>query len=117
MSLIEDIITGGTVKDDFDLDSLSGFKNGVCMIDCGDGKYACNNATTPGPDPMTVDGIACFPDEEEATVYMATPKYGLRGTVVRKTLEEARAIAVSKPAIQALLFMEGSKVKEIMYVR
>jgi hypothetical protein len=98
-----------------DLDDLHGFPESVCLIEVQPGKYAANNGTTPPPDPMVIDGIACFHNEASANAYMKSEK-GISGNVVPKTFQEAREIALSKaPKIKGLFLMVGDHIAAIHY--
>ncbi len=96
-------------------DNLTNFPSRLVLIDLGDGKYAANNAITPAPDAMEVNGIACFINAEEAIIYQEDTKIG--GTLVRKSFSQARDIALSKINIQAIFLMQGTHVIEIHFVR
>ena len=78
------------------------------------GKYAANNATTP--DGEFVDGLACFPDQDDAVAYMGLPK-SLRGSVVSVTFDESREIAKCKACLGALLLFVMGRIVEIHYIR
>lgn len=104
-----------TTEVDETLAADNGFPNNLILIEVEPGKYAANNGTTPGPDPMTVDGIACFETRESARIYMDSEK-GISGEMVDKTFAEAREIALSKaPKINGLLFMVGAHIAAIHY--
>ena len=108
-----------TTLDDNSLDSAMGFEGTMCVIAVGDkddGKYACNNATTPPPDPMEANGLAVFHNKESAEMYMGSLN-GLSGEVVEKTLEECRQIAMGKPRLNALFFMIGPIIVKIHFIR
>ncbi|RYG41636.1 hypothetical protein EON79_20430 [bacterium] len=84
------------------------------MIAVGEGKFAANNATLP--DGQHVDGLACFPSADDATVYMGLLA-GLNGEITGKSFEEARQIAISKPKLQCLLLFVDGKIVEVHWVR
>jgi len=96
------------------LGSVGSFPERVYLLFAGEGKYACNNATTP--DGMIVNGLACFPDPDEATTYMALAA-GLNGEIVSKTFEEAREIAKSKEVLDCLFLFAAGAIVEIHFVR
>lgn len=78
--------------------------------------YGCVNVTPDKNDPSyTVNCLAAFIDEEEATIYKA--KSGLSGTNVTKTFEEARKIAKSKPTIMAIAIQRFGNSHDLHYVR
>lgn len=72
----------------------SGFPEGLILLSLGGNRYAAVNATTSGPDPMTVGLIACFRSDDDCTAFEY--RYGLEGEHVSKTFPEAREIALSK---------------------
>ncbi len=80
----------------------------------GGDKYACNNATAP--DGQRLDGLATFPNPDEATTYMGLLA-GLGGDIVSKSFEEAREIAKSKPVLSCLFLFVGGRIVEIHFVR
>lgn len=104
----------GTQLDESMLEGFGGFPNKLFMISAGDDKYAANNATLP--DGQTIDGLATFPDADEATTYMSLLA-GLSGEIVSKTFEEAREIAVSKPRIMCLFLFVGGRIADLHWVR
>jgi hypothetical protein len=98
------------------LDDLRESKDGVYIIEVSEGKYAANHATTPPPDPMQINGIACFETVASANEYMGALN-GLSGTLRQKSLEEVRKIVEDKPMLQAIFFFVGSHIVGIHYVR
>jgi hypothetical protein len=101
-----------------DNDELGGddsFPDAVIMIELGSGRYAAVNATTKGPDPMTVGLLATFPTEEEADIW--EKKYLLSGNRVNKSFQEAREIAIGKPAIHGLALQTAAHTVAIHWVR
>jgi hypothetical protein len=105
---------GGIVLEEELLGGFGGFPDRLYLISVGDGKYAANNATMS--DGGVVDGLACFPDPDEATTYMGLLA-GLSGEIVSKSFEEAREIAISKPKLNCLLLFSGGRIVEIHFVR
>ena len=95
-------------------DSISNFPDEIYLISVGEGKYACNNATTP--DGMTVNGLSCFPSVDDAISYMAQPGM-LSGDTKRVSFEDAREIAKGKPVLDSLLLWDNSRIVEIHFVR
>jgi len=88
-----------------------------CVIKVAEGKYAANNITTIGPDPMIINGLAVFHNEKSANNYMLNSKTGIKGTVVVRTFDECREIVKQKaPTITALIFMDGVHVKGYFFV-
>jgi hypothetical protein len=68
------------------------------------------------PDGQVINGLATFPSPDDATTYMSLLA-GLSGDIVKKTFEEARQIAISKPVLSCvLLFMDG-RVVDMVFVR
>jgi len=89
------------------------FPDSLYLISVGDGKYAANNVTMGE---TTHNGLAAFPSLDDLTVY-SNLLAGLNGDPVRKTFEEAREIAISKPVLDCiLLFIDGSVV-DVHFVR
>ena len=79
---------------DESLSDDSGFPHGLILLSLGAGRYAAVNATTSGPDPMTVGLIACFRNADDATAFEY--RYNLTGEQETKTFPEAREIALAK---------------------
>lgn len=105
---------GGIILEEFQLEGYGGFPNALYLIGVGEDKYAANNATLP--DGQNVNGLATFPDPDEATTYMGLLA-GLNGKIVAKSFEEAREIAKSKPVISCLFLFVSGKIVEVHYVR
>lgn len=103
-----------TQLDESMLEGFGGFPNALFVIDCGGGRYAANNATLP--DGQTVDGLATFPDADEATTYMGLLA-GLGGEIAKKTFDEAREITVSKPRLMCMFLFAGGKIVDVHWVR
>jgi len=113
MSLISDR-PSGIVFEESELGGYGGFPDKLYLISVGGDKYACNNAT--GSDGSPLDGLATFPDPDEATTYMGLLA-GLGGDIVSKSFEEAREIAKSKPRLNCMFLFVGGHIVEIVYVR
>lgn len=107
-------IPGGIVIEEFELEGYGGFPNQLYLISVGGDRYAANNATLP--DGQNLDGLATFPDPDEATTYMGLLA-GLSGEIVAKSFEEAREIAKSKPRLSCLFLFVGGRIVEVHYVR
>ncbi len=100
-----------------DIDLLGGddsFPDAVIMIDLGGGRFGAVNATTTGPDPMTVGMLAVFATEKEAEIWEGIY---FTGNKVNKTFQEAREIAVSKPNIYGLALQRNGNTAAIHWVR
>jgi hypothetical protein len=104
----------GTTIDESMLEGFGGFPSSLFLISVGGDKYAANNATLP--DGQTVDGLATFPDADEATTYMGLLA-GLNGEIVVKTFDEAREIAVSKPRLMCLFLFVAGRIADVHWVR
>ncbi len=104
----------GTQLDESMLEGFGGFPSKVFLIGMGSDKYAANNATLP--DGQTVDGLATFPDPDEATTYMGLLA-GLSGEIVPKSFEEAREITVSKPRLMCMFLFVGGRIVDVHWVR
>ena len=100
--------------DQLDLEGYGGFPNALYLISVGSGKYAANNATLP--DGQNLNGLAAFPDADEATTYMSLLA-GLNGDIVSKSFEEAREIAKSKPVLSCIFLFVAGKIVDVHYVR
>lgn len=96
------------------LGGFGGFPDKVYLISVGEDKFAANNATLP--DGQSVNGLACFPDPDEATTYMGLLA-GLSGEIVSKTFEEAREIAVRKPILSCLFLFKAGAIADVHWVR
>lgn len=104
----------GTRDDDL-LGGDDSFPAAVVMISLGGGKFAAVNATTTGPDPMTVGLLAVFATEKEAETWETA--YDLSGEHVTKAFDEARDLAVSKPTIYGLGLQQEARTVAIHWVR
>jgi len=113
MSLISDR-PAGIILEESELGGFGGFPDKLYLISVGGDKYACNNATAP--DGQRLDGLATFPDADEATTYMGLLA-GLSGDIVAKTFEEAREIAKSKPVLSCLFLFVAGHIVEIHFVK
>ena len=113
MSQIMDRPGGITLEEDM-LGGFGGFPDKVFVICVGGDKYAANNATLP--DGQNVDGLATFPDPDEATTYMGLLA-GLNGDVQAKTFEEARQIAISKPKLLCLFLFRAGVIADVHWIR
>ena len=113
MSQIMDRPGGITLEEDM-LGGFGGFPDKVFLIHAGGDKYAANNATLT--DGQTVDGLATFPDPDEATTYMGLLA-GLNGDVQAKTFEEARQIAISKPTLKCLFLFRAGVIADVHWIR
>jgi hypothetical protein len=113
MSLINERPSGITL-DEVELGGFGGFPDKLYLISVGGDKYACNNATAS--DGQRLDGLATFPDPDEATTYMGLLA-GLSGEIVSKSFEEAREIAKSKPVLSCMFLFVAGHIVEIHFVR
>lgn len=104
----------GIILEEEELGGFGGFPDKIYLISVGADKYAANNATLP--DGGNINGLACFPDPDEATTYMGLLA-GLSGEIVSKSFEEAREIAKSKPVLSALFLFSAGRIVEVHYVR
>lgn len=107
-----------SVPDAFTLDEVlgenfSGFPNDLYLLSMGDGKYAANNVTMGD---VTHNGLATFPSLDDVTVYTGLLA-GLNGDPVRKTFEEARQIAISKPVLDCVFLFVDGHVADVHFVR
>lgn len=105
---------GGITLFEEELGGFGGFPDSLYLIGMGEGKFAANNATAP--DGTALDGLACFPSPDDATTYMGLLA-GLSGDIVKKSFEEARQIAQSKPKLNCLLLFVAGHIVEIHFVR
>ncbi|MBS1719294.1 MAG: hypothetical protein JST35_02485 [Armatimonadetes bacterium] len=97
-----------------ELGGFGGFPDHLYLIDCGDGKFACNNATMS--DGTVLDGLATFPTPDDAMHYTGLLK-GLNGELVKKSFEEAREIAKGKPRLNCVLLFVAGHIVEVHFVR
>lgn len=104
------------VDDEISFGSDTNLPDNVFVIDAGNDAFAATNFTTPPPDPMSLNGLCIFEDQEEANIFRGTPSIGLKGTVVAKTLDETVAIVKRKPILSALCLMQGCRIRQIQYV-
>ena len=96
------------------LEGYGNFPTTVYLIGMGGDRYAANNATLS--DGQSIDGLATFPDPDEATTYMSLLA-GLSGEIVKKSYEEARNIAISKPRLMCMFLFIGGKIADVQWVR
>lgn len=108
-------IPGLKFEDESQLADDSGFPTSVILIALGGGRYAAVNATTPGPDPMTVGLLATFADETQVTLWQEA--WGLTGDLETMEFERAREIALSKPSIYGLGLQVQGQTAHIHWVR
>lgn len=94
-------------------EGYSQFPGEIYLLSVGDGKYAANNVTIAD---VTHNGLATFPSMDDTIVYTGLLA-GLNGSPVRKTFEEARAIAVSKPTLDCMFLFVDGKIVDIHFVR
>jgi len=104
----------GTILEESMLGGFGGFPDKLFLIGVGGDKYAANNASLP--DGQSVDGLATFPDADEATTYMGLLA-GLSGEIVSKTFEEAREITISKPRLACMFLFAAGKIVDVHWVR
>ncbi len=93
------------------LEGTSGFPDTIFVIAFGNNKFAAVNATTPPPDPMTLELLSSFLTESDASTYFANVASQLPpgGEVKSMLFEEFREIAKSKPAIKGIaLWVKGA---------
>src|SRR5580658_10354650 len=92
-----------------ELGGYGGFPDKLYLISVGAGTYAANNASLP--DGQTLEGLATFPDPDEATTYMGLLA-GLSGEIVSKSFQEAREIAQSKPKLNCMFLFVAGRIVE-----
>lgn len=107
--------TDADTRDDDLLGGDDSFPDAVVMISLGGGKFAAVNATTAGPDPMTVGLLTTFASEQEAEKWESV--YGLTGERVTKSFQEAREIAAGKPSVYGLALQQDARTVAIHWVR
>jgi hypothetical protein len=100
--------------EEIEREGYGGFPDKLYLISVGGGKYAANNASLP--DGQNLEGLATFPDADEATTYMGLLA-GLSGDIVSKTFQEAREIAQSKPRLSCIFLFVAGKIVDVHYVR
>jgi hypothetical protein len=96
------------------LEGYGGFHSALYLINVTGDKFAANCATLQ--DGQTVNGLATFPDPDEATTYMGLLA-GLSGDIVKKSFDEAREIAISKPALSCLFLFVGGQIADVHWIR
>jgi hypothetical protein len=104
----------GNILEEIELGGYGSFPDKLFLINVGGDRYACNNATLP--DGQVVDGLATFPDADEATTYMGLLA-GLSGDIVSKSFEDAREIAKSKPKLSCMFLFVAGRIVEVHYVK
>lgn len=114
-SVLDRPAPGGITLEEEMLGGFGGFPDSLFLISVGGDKYACNNVTPMGEE-KPINGLACFPDPDEATSYMGLLA-GLSGDIVQKSFDEARQIAISKPVLNCMLLFVGTRIVEIHWVR
>lgn len=101
-----------------DVVGVDGFPEDVFMVKYGD-KYAAVNATTKGPDPITVNALCVMATDRQAQLYMDTymDQVPVGGKIISVKFEEAREIAMSKrPNVKALSLWENGGTKHLHWV-
>lgn len=106
------------VPDIFTLDEAlsegyGGFPDQIYLISVGEGRYAANNVTMAD---VTHNGLAAFPSLDDVTVYSSLLA-GLNGDPVRKSFEEARQIALSKPVLDCVFLFVDGHIADVHFVR
>lgn len=96
------------------LGGYGGFPDQIYLISVGDGKYAANNVSLS--DGQSINGLAAFPSLDDVVVYNGLLA-GLGGDPVKKSFEEARKIAISKPTLSCLLLFVDGVIVDVHYVR
>lgn len=108
-------------EDSTDLVNDHGWPQGLCLVQPEPGKFACNVADTEGleAEPQhDVHGLAVFASEGSAKLYTGAGALNtISGEIVPKTFDECRQIAIERPKLIALFLMEGTKIKDMVYVR
>ena len=105
--------------DKTELENDYGWPHSLCLIEVSPNKYAANVADTKGlePDPQHgIHGLAVFATPVSAKVYMQALN-GLSGTIVPKTFNECKEIALARPPITALFLMHGAKIKDVINLK
>ncbi len=105
---------GGINLEEFLSESVGAFGDQLYLISMGGDKYAANNVNLQ--DGQNVNGLATFPSPDDATTYMGMLS-GLSGDIVKKSFEEAREIAKSKPSLICMLFFVDGKIVDVHYVK
>jgi hypothetical protein len=90
------------------------FPGNLYVIQPTEGKYAANNVTLK--DGTVTNGLATFPTTDDATTYMASLN-GMGGKIVRKTFDEARQIAIDRPALTCILLFKNAEIVDFVFVR
>jgi hypothetical protein len=103
-----------TILDELQSEGYGGFPDKLFVIKVGEDRYACNNATLP--DGQNADGLATFPDPDEATTYMGLLA-GLSGEIVKTTFEEAREIVKRKDKLACIFLFLAGKIVDVHYVK
>ncbi len=96
------------------LEGYGGFPESLHLISVGEDKYAANNVSLE--DGQKLNGLAAFPSPDDATTYMGLLA-GLNGEIVKKSFEEARQIAISKPVLNCVLLFVDGRIVDMVYVR
>lgn len=98
--------------------SFASFPETLFVIALGEGKYACNNVTTPAPDPMTCQGLSCFISESAATDFLVNYKTAnYEPKVEASTFDKARDMVIDKPVLDCLILWVGGVMAELHFVR
>ena len=96
------------VDQDF-ISAFGNFPEGLWLVHVIDDKYACHNATTPGPDPMTFNGLCCFMTRLDAEAWIksftATP--GSAPKPEQSKFNDARSMAIKKGLDCLILWKDG----------
>ena len=115
MSSVIDIDKLIGTQDNDVLDTPGDFPDAVIMISLGAGKYAGVNATTNGPEPMEVNVLVVFANDNEAEIW--ENKWGLTGERINKKFNEARDVAIAKPNVYGLGLQVNANTAAIHWVR
>lgn len=108
-------VLDGTGEESAPLSSETGFPESLILFAVGGGLYGAVNATTVGPDPMEANLLAVFEEMESFEIFKTAS--GMEGRPERKTFEEARNIALSKPGIHGLGLQRRGSTVAIHWIR
>jgi hypothetical protein len=95
---------------------FQGFPGRLYVLSIPVEKYAAVKATLPDLD--ILDGIACFPEPDDAVQFMALPSpKSIQGRITSATFDEARAIALSRPNLNSLVLYVKGRLVDYHFVR
>ena len=104
----------GTILEEIELGGYGAFPDQLYVISVA--LLQAYRSSPTLPDGQNADGLATFPDPDEATTYMGLLA-GLSGEIKPVKFEDAREIVKRKPRLSCLFLFLGGRIVEVHYVK